>query len=250
MSDDLAVSPRRTQLALLHHSRRSLLLAPLAMAAGCASVRPERDAEQARIDGQGWHAVPLPGKAQTQYRWVQKDGRRSIAASADRSASMWRRRVDVPAAQLDKASFSWRVDRLIDGASVADVDREDAPARVMFAFAGDVARLSMRTRMMFELAHALTGEAPPYATLMYVWEGKEPVGSLVVNPRTDRVRKIVLDSGSSQLGQWRQHRRDLVGDFRRAFNEEPGALVAIAVMTDADNTRSQAEAWYGPIELG
>lgn len=198
---------------------------------------------------QGWHAVSLPGKAQTEYRWVQKDGHRSIAANADRSASMWRRKVDIPVARLNEVSFSWRVDRLIEGASVADIDREDAPARVIFAFAGDASRLSARNRMMFELAHALTGEAPPFATLMYVWEGKEPVDSLIVNGRTDRVRKIVLDSGPARLGQWRHHRRNLVDDFRRAFGEDPGPLVAIAVMTDADNTRSVAQAWYGPIEL-
>ncbi len=230
-------------------ARRSLLMAPLAYVAGCTSVGTQSDAPGSRFAGQGWHAVPLPGKSQTSYRWVEKDGRASIAANADRSASMWRRKVNVPSERLGQASFSWRVDRLIEGASVADVDREDAPARVMFAFAGDAGRLSARTRMMFELAHALTGEAPPYATLMYVWEGKEPVGSLVVNPRTDRVRKIVLDSGAAQLGQWRQHRRHLVDDFRRAFGEDPGPLVAIAVMTDADNTRSVAEAWYGPIDL-
>ena len=49
--------------------------------------------------------------------------------------------------------------------------------------------------------------------------------------------------------QWRDHRRDLVADFRRAFGEDPGPLQAIAVMTDTDNTGSQAEAWYGPITL-
>ena len=102
---------------------------------------------------------------------------------------------------------------------------------------------------MFELAHALTGEVPPYATLMYVWEGVAPVDSLVVSPRSDRIRKIVLDSGSSRLGQWRQHRRNLVEDFRRAFGEDPGPLLAVAVMTDADNTQSTAQAWYGPIDL-
>jgi hypothetical protein len=75
------------------------------------------------------------------------------------------------------------------------------------------------------------------------------VGSVVVNPRTDRVRKIVLDSGPAELGRWREHRRELAEDFRRAFGEEPGRLVGIAVMTDGDNTRTRSHAWYGAIEL-
>ena len=119
----------------------------------------------------------------------------------------------------------------------------------MFAFGGDTSRLPMRTRALFELAEALTGERPPYATLMYVWDAQAPVGSVIVNPRSDRIRKIVVDSGPAELRRWRQHRRNLAADFRLAFGEEPGALASIAVMTDSDNTRSRAASWYGPVEL-
>jgi hypothetical protein len=162
---------------------------------------------------------------------------------------MWRRKVNVSADQLGRARWAWRVDRLNAQASVADVDREDAVARVIFAFDGDRSRLSARNRAMFDLARALTGEEPPYATLMYVWETSKPVDTVVVNPRSDRIRKLVVDSGPGHLGTWRVHERDLVVDFERAFGEKPGALVAIGKMTDADNTQARAEAWYGPIEL-
>jgi hypothetical protein len=82
-----------------------------------------------------------------------------------------------------------------------------------------------------------------------VWETKKTPGTVVVNPRSDRVRKIVLDSGPAGLRSWREHKRDLAADFRLAFGEDPGRLVGIAVMTDGDNTGSQAKAWYGPIEV-
>ncbi|RYF36754.1 MAG: DUF3047 domain-containing protein, partial [Comamonadaceae bacterium] len=29
----------------------------------------------------------------------------------------------------------------------------------------------------------------------------------------------------------------------------PGALVGVAIMTDSDNTRSLAKAWYGPVRF-
>jgi hypothetical protein len=198
---------------------------------------------------EGWHDVPLPGKRLTRYAQAHKDGRACIHARAENSASMWRRKVNVSADQLGRARWTWRVDRLNAQASVADVDREDAVARVIFAFDGDRSRLSARNRAMFDLARALTGEEPPYATLMYVWETRKPVDTVVVNPRSDRIRKLVVDSGPGHLGTWRVHQRDLVADFERAFGEKPGALVAIGKMTDADNTQARAEAWYGPIEL-
>lgn len=221
--------------------RRGLLVGAAAALAGCATGPGDH--------GPDWHGVRLPGKAETRYHWEHKEGRRALAAHAESSASMWRRRLDVTPDRLGEVAFSWWVDQLIPGASVAQVEGEDAPARVLFGFGGDVSRLSQRNRMMFELAHALTGEPPPYATLMYVWENQAPVESVVINPRTDRVRKIVLDSGASQLRRWRDHRRHLVQDYRRAFGEDPGPLQSVALMTDADNTRSSARAWYGPVQL-
>ncbi len=197
----------------------------------------------------GWHAVGLPGKTATRYSTSFKDGRPAIAAESQRSASMWRRKLQVAPDVLGEVSFSWWVPSLPPLASVADVNREDAAARVMFGFAGDVGKLSARTRTLFDLAEALTGERPPYATLMYVWDNQAPVGTVIVNPRSDRIRKIVVDSGAAKLGHWRDHRRDLRADYLLAFGEPPGELVSVAVMTDSDNTASQARAWYGKVTV-
>ena len=196
-----------------------------------------------------WQEVRLPGKRATEYTWEQFDGRRALAARSDASASMMRRKLVVAPWPLGALNFSWQVPELIDTSDVSIAESEDAPARVLLAFGGDVATLPMRTRMLFELSHTLTGEAPPYATLMYVWDRSAPVGSVIVNPRTDRIRKIVVDSGPDGLKRWRDHKRDVVADFRRAFGEEPGPLLAIAVMTDSDNTQSKTRAWYGPVSL-
>ncbi len=225
-----------------------LLLPALALAlCGCASLAPEA-ALQAPVT-EDWHAVSLPGKAATHYEAAQKDGRWATAAHSERSASMWRRKLHRAPGQIAGVRFSWWVQDVIAEASVADASREDAPARVMFGFGGDLATLPMRTRMMFDLAEALTGEKPPYATLMYVWDAKAPVGTVIINPRSDRIRKIVVDSGPGQLRRWREHQRDLAADFRLAFGEPPGPLQSVALMTDSDNTQSQATSWYGPISV-
>jgi hypothetical protein len=103
--------------------------------------------------------------------------------------------------------------------------------------------------MLSELSHALSGRPMPYATLMYVWCNQRPVDSVIQNPRTDRIRKIVVESGAVRLNQWITYERNIRADYEKAFGEPPGALIGIGLMTDSDNTRSQAQAWYGPIEL-
>jgi hypothetical protein len=214
--------------------------------AGCATPAAVVPSEWSTDD---WHAVSLPGKRPTNYRFERKDGRTALAARADASASMWRRRIDRAGHTLGHVEFSWWVQVLPLNADVSQSDLTDAAARVMFAFAGDPSRLSKRNQMMSDLTRALTGEPPPFATLIYVWDAKLPQGSVIVHPRSDRVRKIVVESGNSGLRRWRSYRRDLAADFRLAFGETPGDLQAIAVMTDGDNTQSQLATWYGEITL-
>lgn len=197
-----------------------------------------------------WHDVPLPGKRRTEYHWEVFDGQRVIKANAQASASMYRRRLAKPRRELGQIEFAWWAHALPQGGDVATADATDAAARVLLAFGGDPARLSQRNQMSFELARTLTGEAPPFATLAYVWDVDAPVESLVVHPRSDRMRKIVVESGPQGLRQWRRYRRSIVADYRRAFGEAPGPLLAVAVMTDGDNTRSSLITRYASIELG
>ncbi len=225
----------------------------LTFALGACSTAPiaTSSATSAALELQlrGWQQVTLPGKRPTQYRWIDKDGAAAVHAVADRSVSMFRRSLVQMPELLGEVEFAWQVSALPTEGDVSQSDTEDAAARVLFAFAGDEQRLSPRNRMMFELARAITGESPPFATLMYVWDARAPVGTVIINPRSDRIRKIVVESGAQALGQWRHYRRNLSDDFRLAFDEAPGALQAVALMTDGDNTGSQLSTWYRDVVL-
>jgi len=230
------------------HCKTIGLLAGAAVLAACGhapTAAPPADSTWA----DGWQAFVLPGKALTRYTVVSADGRWVLHAQSERSASMYRRALRIEPERLGEVSFSWKVKSLLPEADVRESETGDAVVRVMLAFDGDPARLSARTRMMFDLMQGLSGEPPPFATLMYVWDTRAEVDSVVVNRRIDRVRKIVLESGPAHLGQWRSYQRDLRDDYRRAFGEDPGALIGVAVMTDSDNTQSRAEAWYGEIRF-
>jgi hypothetical protein len=221
-------------------------VAALLWLAACTTPPPAGDTLQAA----GWRPVPLPGKKLTAYALDVSAGRpHAIRAEADASASMLRRAAFVAPEQLGRVRFSWRVAELIVDADLSDRESADSPVRVVLAFDGDHARLSARNRMLFELAQAVTGERPPYATLMYVWDNKAARETVFPGGRSDRVRKIVVESGSEHRGSWRDYERSIAEDYRRAFGEEPGPLIAVGLMTDADNTRGRALAWYGAVEL-
>jgi hypothetical protein len=82
---------------------------------------------------------------------------------------------------------------------------------------------------------------------MYIWSNKEPVGKVVANPRSGRVQMVVASSGAGGVGAWQTLSRNVADDYRKAFNEDPGKLTGVAVLTDTDNTLENVEAWYGDI---
>lgn len=245
--------------------RPLLLTALVGLAAGCATPPAEVATDGARpapsltlwpaavpadqAPPGTWEHFRLPGKRPTEFTAARVDGRDAMAAVSSSAASMVRQRVRVEPADLGRVRFSWKVADLIQTADMAERDTDDSPVRIVLAFEGDRSKFSARNVMLNELSRAITGEEMPYATLMYVWCNQRPAGSVILNPRTDRIRKLVVESGAAQVRQWVDYERDVRADYVKAFGEEPGALVGIAVMTDTDNTRSKVRAWYGPIRL-
>lgn len=196
-----------------------------------------------------WQHCTFPGKKPTAYHAMLLDGRQVIRSEAKSSASMLRQSLRVEPGELSKLSFSWKVPALIQGADLTHRDMDDSPVRLVLAFDGDRSRFSAKNAMLSELVLTLTGEPLPYATLMYVWSNHSAVESVIINTRTDRIRKLVLESGPMQLDRWLDYERDIKADYEKAYGEAPGALVGIGIMTDSDNTRQQTRAWFGPVSL-
>ena len=172
-----------------------------------------------------------------------------VRAEADASASGLIRRFDSPAADHPLLRWRWKVERPIRNSDVTRKDGDDYPARIYVSFRYDPARLSLVEQAKYAAARVLYGEYPPHAALNYIWDAKAPVGTIVPNPFTDRVRMIVVQSGTADVGRWLAYERDIVADYRNAYGEEPPPLAGIAIMTDADNTGESALAYYGDIEL-
>lgn len=215
-----------------------------------ASVGDAVPAEQVPSTPSRWQHLTFPGKTANQFAYLQVDGRRAMGVRSGSAISMLRKTVSVDPAQLAGLRFSWKVPGLIAGADLGLREKEDSPVRLVLAFDGDRSRMSQRDHMLSELARTLTGEEMPYATLMYVWSNHHVPGTVLKSSRTERIRKLVLESGPDRLNRWLDYERDIRADFVAAFGEEPGRLMAVGIMTDTDNTRSNTQAWYGPVVLG
>lgn len=246
-------------MSLLFLRRLVALLAAAALLTGCATRPDAGDASipvadspwavQSGAAAARWTHQVFPGKTPTSFEYVRVDGRDAVAVRADASASMLRQPLRLEPDQLGLVCFSWKVPALMGEADLAQRDKADATVRVVLVFDGDRTRFSARDTALSELTRAILGEELPYATLMYVWSGRHPLGTVLPSARTSRIRKLVVESGPQRLGQWIEYERDVRGDYQLAFGEAPGALLGVGIMTDSDNTRDQARAWYGPVRF-
>jgi hypothetical protein len=199
----------------------------------------------------GWSPYVLRrDRAETRYRLVERDGRRVLEATAVGASTALQAPVDVAPQRAPRLRWSWRVDALIDGADVSDDDRDDAPARLVLGFDVPGDRLGLRDVMFFEQVELFTGKRLPNASIVYCWDPRLPVGTWLTSPRTRRIRYLVVESGTEGLGRWRAYERDWTADFRAAFDEPPGPIRTIGVLTDSDDLKQTARAWYGDIDVG
>lgn len=199
----------------------------------------------------GWEPWTLhPSKTRTRYRLERDADGVIIAANADAAASGLVRRTSLSPFLMPTLEWRWKVDQLIPGADNTDRYAEDAPVRIVLAFDGDKRSLPMRDRLFFEQVRLLSGQDMPYATLMYIWENRQPVGTVIHNPNTNRVRKLVVASGEKDLKRWKHFRRNVVADYIQAFGKPPGTLIGVAILTDTDNTRQRVSAAYGDLRIG
>lgn len=185
----------------------------------------------------------------TDYRVVEEEGGRFLRAHSQSAASGLLQEVNIDSREARYIKWQWKVPQLLKGADLNRKGSDDSPARVIVSFDGNLDKLDVEERAMAGVVKLVSGREMPYATLMYVWDNKMPVGTFLENPHSSRAKLVVVASGPAELGKWVPFSRNLVADFRRAFGEAPGKITTVGVMTDSNATENDAIAFYGDIVI-
>lgn len=200
-----------------------------------------------------WTHQPInASKPSTQYTFDVKPDQSAAApvlhASAHRAASLAAQFTQIDLKLTPWIRWRWQILKQPTQPDITAAAREDAAARLIFFFDGDVSRLPWSDRLVMAAAKRLGSRALPYATLMYVSAPGVAEGAVVANPYTRRIQMLVVDGSFDGNGSaWREFSRDLASDYHRVFGAPPGKLLGWAFMTDSDNTRSQAKALFEPV---
>src|SRR5215472_9407304 len=133
--------------------------------------------------------------------------------------------------QYPVLTWRWRVDRMPQRADISMRSGDDAAARLFVVFR-DAADPSIKRK------------------LEYVWDTTHAAGSIIPDPYSpDRMKAIVLESGSDKLGQWVLEKVNLVSDYQRAFGTKPGRVKTIAFGSNSEETHTATEADFDDLQI-
>lgn len=154
-----------------------------------------------------------------------------VTARTEGGASALYREIEIDLTETPWLQWSWRAERLpaVD-APETEKAGDDYGARVYVVREGLFGKLS---------ANALN----------YVWSRHQPVGDTWPNAYTGRAVMWSVEQGSARLGEWVSHVRNVRTDWQAAFGDDIERIDGIAIMTDADDSASRAEARYGTIRF-
>ena len=197
-----------------------------------------------------WQPVVFAKKKNSTRYMLVKDGDNTVLkAVADSSISGLGRQLVIEPTKFPILRWEWRIAETNSRSDIRSKSGDDFPARVYVLFNINEDELSFLDRAKLKLARYIYGDQVPSAALCYVWSHKEQENTQSWNAFTDRVRMIVLRSGTDNTGVWTQEERNILSDFEKAFGMPAPEISGIVLSSDSDNTNALSMAWYGDVTL-
>lgn len=198
----------------------------------------------------GWRNLDLPKKKKrTAYSIDNDGGNYFLKAESEMAASALYRNISADPREYQVLSWRWMVENIVEKGNERRKDGDDYAARLYVTFEYEPEKASAYDRLKHTLTKTIFQIDPPGNALCYIWANKLERGSSVPNPFTEKIMMVAVESGPGHLKHWINEERNVLEDYRRLFNGEPPKISGIVIMTDTDNTKGRAVAYYDDIAL-
>lgn len=194
-----------------------------------------------------WSVLTLPKRGITKYDRITMDDGEVIRAVSDNSASGLVYKVDIDPYEYPIIEWRWMVTEVLEEGDLRSKKGDDYPARIYITFEYDKKNLGLSDRIKYGLIRTFTKYEIPLRAINYIWANKAEAGTIAPNAYTDWVYMIAVQSGNTDTGTWIVHTQNIVNDYEKAFGESLPRINGIAIMTDSDDTKGNASAFYGDI---
>ena len=165
-----------------------------------------------------WKVRGDQNEARIIYQVMTESGNRFLHARADHQAIQIGLLHVFSPDEFPLLSWRWRVTQLPPEADEGRRETHDSAAGVYVIFDNQIFP----------------------RVIKYVWSSTLPIGTRIQNPLYWRAKIVVLESGSSDLGKWRQETVNFYQDYQDLFGEKPGKVQGIGLLTSSTATQSLA----------
>lgn len=176
-----------------------------------------------------WDKMVLNGLVD--YKVMRQGGNGFVDALSEKTCSALYYKMGFKLKSYPVLSWKWQVKKFPDkSGALTDNEKDDYAARVYVIFP------------------FLTFSSSKF--IEYVWDETIPAETVIKSPSGNNVKTIVVRSGKGEEAKWYAETRNVYEDYCRIFGKKPGMSAgAIAIMSDADNTKSEAAAMFDEIVI-
>ncbi len=165
----------------------------------------------------------------TRYQTIKLDNVFALLAESHSSASGLYKEQRIDLTKTPILNWRWRIDKHLTKLNEQSKSGDDFSARIYIVVNGGWA--FWRTK-----------------AINYVWAGNTRKGAIWPNAFVGKKAMMVAQrSAKDKIQTWYQEKRNIRQDFKDIFATDIQYIDAIALMTDTDNSRTDARAYYADI---
>lgn len=167
----------------------------------------------------GWELTVNAGEAQLQL--VQDEGKQALRMRSDQASFALQKKIRISLQKSPFLVWDWKVTELPKGGDFRHSGSDDQAAQVIVAFSSS-------------------------RFLSYLWDSTAPKGMIASAsaPLFKKIFAVVMQSGTQGLGTWVTERRNLIDDYKKAYNEAPKVIEGIRIQVNSQHTESRAESYW------
>ncbi len=170
----------------------------------------------------------------TRYRIITLENRTVLKAESSGTASGLFKEQKIDLHKTPYLNWQWRIENHLGSINEQAKSGDDYSARLYVVVSGGWAFWKTRA-------------------LNYVWSSNSSKSQIWENAFAGKnammlaLRSSSESKNSDQIHTWYQEKRNIMEDFKRLFGSDIQYIDAVAIMTDTDNAKGNATAYYGDI---
>jgi hypothetical protein len=174
-------------------------------------------------------------------KWVTESGVKAVKLHSKAALTFLEKTVNIDIRDYPIVTWKWKIENILKGIDERTKEGDDHSIRIFFVFEPDPSKQSLwfRTKRFIYLdeihGHPMGGRFTEY-----LWSSHLRPGDTINDPGKPWQKLMVIEGGTSKLGEWLTYRRNLYADFKRLYGEEPRQLIFIGILNDTDHTGQEA----------